>query len=168
MGMVYRIKIACVPWIAPHQADEKCWVTFEWTKAPSMSWKSEDKTEIDHRLIVKFHSQTCALLKQWNDIILVKFVKDMSGYYKMKLYDSHNHEMQHLYLHCKTYHDNDKLKFDTKRLTEDDWEWNTAMHWDFKSNEDGSYTASMQHLPHAKFNTSLQNFNPYICSQFTC
>jgi hypothetical protein len=148
--MVYKISIACVPWISLTHADEKCWVTFEWTEAPNMSWKPEDKREIDHRLIVKFHSQFQKLMKQWNDVTRVKFVKDSNGYFKMELYDSQNRQLQHIYLHCETMMNNDKLTFTRKKLTEDDWHWNRYLHWDFVSNDDGLYTASMQHLPYAK------------------
>ncbi len=158
--MVYKIRIACVPWMShDYRADEKCWVTFEWTDKPHMSWKPEDTKEIDHRLVVTFDSQELGRLKQWNDIVCVKFVED-EGIYKMQLYDSQNREIQHAYLRCESRRDNGKLQFYRKTLTQDSYEWNVCLHWDFKSNADGSYTASMQHLPHAKFNTI--RYNPYI------
>ena len=166
--MVYKIRIDCVPWMSrfDYGSEEKCWVTLEWTDAPHMSWKPEDTKEIDHRLVVKFFSQeqgqAQGLLKQWNDIVCVKFVED-EGIYKMQLYDSQNHEIQHAYLRCERRRDNGKLQFSKKTLTQNSYEWNACLHWDFESAADG-FTASMQHLPHAKFNTS--RYNPYIvCAQ---
>jgi hypothetical protein len=102
---------------------DKHWVTFEWTDAPSsVSWNPEKKTIIDHRLIVKFHSQTQEILKQWKNVTRVKFVEDSSKYYKMELYDSQNRQLQHIYLHCETLINNHKLIFLKKQLTQDDWE----------------------------------------------
>ncbi len=98
--MVYKIRIDCDPWLSRFDySEEKCWVTFEWTDAPHMSWKPEDTKEIDHRLVVTFHSKEYGRLKQWTDIARVKFVAD-DGSYKKQLYDSRNHEIQHQYLRC--------------------------------------------------------------------
>jgi len=160
--MVYKVRISCNPWFSPHQADEKVWVTFEWTDAPNISWKPEDKRSIDHRLIVKFYAQNLGLFKQWNDVTRVNFVK-VDGSYKMELYDSKEEQLQHLYLHSKTFSNNDKLTFRKKDIVDSENEWRICMHWDFTDNQNGTYTASMQHLPHAVWNTKLKNANPYFC-----
>lgn len=158
--MVYMIKIACAPGSRSDnpRAEDKRWVTFEWTIKPHMTWTPEVSKEIDHRLVVEFWSQEMRLLKHWDDIVCVKFVED-EGMYKMQLYDSHNKEIQHIYLHCATIRDNDKLKFFKTALTKDSYEWNRDLHWNFEANKNG-FTASMQHLPYAKFNTA--RCNPYI------
>ncbi len=83
--MVYKVKILCVPWFEPHEADVKVWVTFEWTDAPNMGWNPENERPIDHRLIVKFQSVKYGLLKQWKDVTRVNFVK-VDGSYKMELF----------------------------------------------------------------------------------
>jgi hypothetical protein len=164
----YAWVIACASWMSPHAEDEKVWVTFEWTESPNMSWKPDDKRVIDHRLIVKLNSQRQGVLKQWKDVTRVIFVKDLYNYYKMELYDTQNQQFQSVYLRCKTFADNDEVKFTGKNIVESQFEWSTCIHWDLTDNKNGTYTACMQHLPSAKFNASLKNANPYICSKSTC
>lgn len=139
--------------------EDKKWVKFSWMEPPSsVSWTPENPAKIDHTLQVqlykKNHGETETFIT-FNNVTQVDFVKLEHGEYAMDLYDSTKQKITHNYLNTQPNANRAELKYTISKntLIADDWHWANYLHWDFKALKDGSFRASMQFLPHAKFNT---------------
>ena len=159
---MWYIKKRCESTFSPygHDIEDKKWVVFNWMERPhSVTWKSGDNDDIDHRLEVKFfrqrthESEEC--VKRFENVTQVDFVKQTDNVYAIDLYDSNKQKITHVYLNTQRRNfPEDKFKIPSKQMTENVERWGSDLHWDFTPLTDVLFRATMQYLPHAKANTA--------------